>query len=87
MDQGETDKPKIPFVKFIMFSIVHVAFLCNTYNIVIKLLYGNSVSFLCITTNTFLFFYMKIVDFSRYFSKSNATTNIDSYDIGKDTIP
>ena len=64
MDQGETDKPKIPFVKFIRFSIVHVAFLCNTYNIVIKLLYGNSVSFLCITTNTFLFFYMKIVDFS-----------------------
>ena len=59
MDQGETDKPKIPFVKFIMFSIVHVAFLCNTYNIVIKLLYGNSVSFLCITTNTFLFFYIK----------------------------
>ena len=56
MDQGETDKPKIPFVKFIMFSIVHVAFLCNTYNIVIKLLYGNSVSFLCITTNTFFFF-------------------------------
>ena len=46
-----------PFVIFISFSIVHVPFLCNTYNIVIKLLYGNSVSFLYIITNIFLFFY------------------------------
>ena len=54
------------FVIFISFSIVHVPFLCNTYNIVIKLLYGNSVSFLYIITNIFLFFYEEIVDFSLY---------------------
>lgn len=42
MDQGETDKPKIPFVKFIMFSIVHVAFLCNTFLVFIKDFFQNT---------------------------------------------